>query len=123
MKKGIILLGIAVVSALLASCRYDKEDQIYGCSDTTNVTYSGFVKPFLDKECLECHSDANAGSLGGGRVLEGYANVQDYVADSSLYGSIAHISGYSAMPDGEPKLDDCTITKVRKWIEAGALEN
>jgi hypothetical protein len=45
------------------------------------------------------------------------------VNDGRLLGSIQHASGFSPMPEGSAKMNACNITKIRKWIQAGALNN
>lgn len=88
--------------------------------DTTDFTYSGYIRPFLDNHCTGCHTGQNA---GGGVFLSGFSTVQEVALDGSLLGSIQHDAGYKAMPKGEDKLADCDITKIRLWIEDGAPNN
>jgi hypothetical protein len=55
--------------------------------------------------------------------LEGYSNVKAKVTDGRLFGAINHSPGYAPMPDGQPKMDQCDINKVKTWIDAGAPNN
>lgn len=90
-----------------------------GC-DTDNVSYSGFVSPLLQNTCNGCHSGA---SPSGGIDLTTHTNVAVYANNGKLYGAIAHETGFEPMPQGGTQLDDCTIDKVKSWIDAGALDN
>ena len=90
-----------------------------GC-DTENVSFSTFVKPLLETHCNGCHSGS---APSGGIDLTTHANVQVYANNGKLYGTIDHQSGFEAMPQGGAKLDDCTIDKVKSWIDAGAPDN
>jgi Planctomycete cytochrome C len=96
-----------------------KENACDAC-DTSNFKYSTAINPLLQNKCVGCH---NPNSLGGGIDLSTY-NVVKRVADNGqLYGSIAWLTGYAKMPKGGIKLPDCEILQVKKWIDAGALNN
>ncbi|MDQ3049842.1 MAG: hypothetical protein M3Q95_03040 [Bacteroidota bacterium] len=109
----------------LSGCYYDVAEELYpgngtaGC-DTSSVTYSLTVKPILDQNCMSCHSQA---LQQGGVILETHADVVTYVTSGQLLGSINHLSGFSPMPQGGPKLNDCNILKIETWVQAGALNN
>lgn len=127
------LLKTAIVFALFSliafgGCYYDNEEDLYPqvipC-DTSNVTYSGTVKPIIDQYCISCHSQGNP---SGNINLEGYTNVAiagDIVPGvyGSLYGVISHYSGNSPMPKNQPKLPDCKIRQIKKWIDEGTPDN
>jgi hypothetical protein len=52
-----------------------------------------------------------------------------YIADKTiglngkLYGSMNHSAGYKPMPEGMSKLNSCNVLAIRKWIDAGMLNN
>jgi hypothetical protein len=81
--------------------------------DTNNVTFTGTLTNILNYNCLTCHSNANAQSLGAGIKLQ---DSVDVVARPRLIGSIEHIAGYYAMPLGQSKLDTCKITQFAIWF-------
>lgn len=88
--------------------------------DTSVFTYAAAIKPLITNRCQGCHSTASAqGSID----LSSYAGVKARVTDGRLWGSISHLPGYVAMPQGGPALTSCELTKFRKWIDAGAPEN
>lgn len=94
-----------------------------GCStsacDTAVFTFTA-VKKMIDANCLNCHSGATA---SGGLNFSTYAQVKVVADNGKLLGAISHTPGYSPMPMGNPKLSDCQVTQVRKWILAGAPNN
>jgi hypothetical protein len=79
------------------------------------------VLPLLNSYgCLGCHS---SGSKQGGVNLEGYDQVKKYVDNDGLLGSIAHLNGFDAMPQGGNKMSQTEICKIKFWIDNGALNN
>jgi hypothetical protein len=88
--------------------------------DPNLFTYSGFIQPLLQKNCIGCHSGSNA---GGGLDYTNYSTVKTVALNGKLYGSISHMPGYIPMPNTSSKLSDCEITQVKKWIDAGAPQN
>lgn len=88
--------------------------------DSANINYSTGIQPLIQNKCQGCH---NPSSLGGGIDLSSYARVKASVISGKFYGSIMWSSGFSAMPKGGIKLSACEINQVKKWIDAGALNN
>jgi len=118
---------ILLLCFFATGCYYDSEEYLFPniniTCDTTAVTYSGSVQPVLDQYCYRCHSNANAPVSGNNIALEDYGDVVTCAEDGSLFGSISHESGFSPMPKGGGKLDDCTITIIGTWINAGSPDN
>ena len=119
------LSGILFVLMMLNSCYYDKEDQLYPssgiCDTSTPATYTATIVPMLQQYCYSCHG--GTATLGGGIPMGTYASDRAMAANGSLYGSIAHSSGFSAMPKGGNKLTACQLTKIKQWIDGGSLNN
>lgn len=90
-----------------------------GC-DTTQFTYAAVIKPMMDTKCVGCH---RSGSLGGNIDLSTYTGTRVVALNGKLLGSISQLAGFSPMPKNMAKLSDCEITQVRKWINAGSLNN
>ena len=88
--------------------------------DTNNFTYASAIKPIIDQTCKGCHNSALA---NGGVRLDSYEFIAAVANDGRLLGTISHSGGYTPMPFNGNKLDDCKITQVRKWIEAGSQNN
>ncbi len=117
----------AIIALIIVSgCYYDNEEDLYPqvipC-DTSNVTYSGTIKPTIDQYCISCH---NQGNLQGGINLEGYNNVVNAGnippgTYGSLYGVVSHIND-NPMPKDQPKIPDCKILQIELWIADGTPE-
>ena len=120
--KSIIILSM--IALLFSSCYYDNEEDLYpfyenNC-DTTSVSYSLTVKPILERSCVSCHQASNP---SGNVLLDTYEGVKTAANNGSLYGSINHDDGYTAMPLGGGKLSNCSIAQVKSWIVNGSLDN
>ena len=117
------LVFIALISIVfIQGCYYDNKDILNPGStcDTTIVTYSASVNPVLTAYCIGCHSGANAPLTIN---LDSYAGVKSQVTNGKLLGVVTHSSGFIPMPKNGNKLSDCNITKIRKWVAAGAPNN
>ena len=97
-----------------------KNNSCTGGCDTTAFTYAAVIKPMIDTKCVGCHKPGN---LGGNIDLSTYAATKVVALNGKLLGSIAQQPAYSPMPKNGAKLLDCEITQVRKWINAGSLNN
>ena len=109
------LLSIALVAFFSQGCYYDVEEELYPGElfcDTTTITYNETIFPILAENCFSCHS---ATAPSGALIT--------VVENGRLMGAITHSEGYEPMPQNAPKLSDCEIGKIRKWINNGAAEN
>lgn len=122
MKK--LIFPLLALSTLLLSCYNDSKEELYptGTCNTTNVTFSGTVKPIIVQNCLTggCHTGPTTPS---GYDLTGYAGVRLAVDNGRLVGVINHSSGFSPMPQNNSKLPDCSISQITAWVNAGAPNN
>jgi uncharacterized membrane protein len=120
----IIFITMTVIAY---ACYYDNEEYLYPqldtTCDTTTVTFSSSVQPVLQENCLSCHSNNSASSLGGNIKLEDYQDVKQRADDGSLLGTISHESGYSPMPKGASRLNNCKISIIKIWINSGSPDN
>lgn len=104
------------------ACQNNKKDVVTDTCSTANVTYSGVIAPIINAHgCLSCHSGA---SPTGGFNLETYAQVSAKASEkragtSVLYGALAHMNGFTPMPQGLPQLSACELSKVKAWIDTG----
>lgn len=125
MKKTFTLLTITVVLGLAYSgCIYDKADLVYpqpATCDTVNMKYSTDIVPILTANCYVCHG-GNA-SNSGGRKFDSHALLLNYVNSGKLVKAITHSSGATPMPYQLPKLPECTINKIKAWVNRGAPNN
>jgi len=127
MKTAIVLVASILVLMAASSCYYDSEEYLYpqtsGQCDTLNVTYTNSIVPLMQNYCLSCHSNGQAAAFGGNIRLENYTDVKVRADDHRLLGSVAHENGYSPMPKGASQLENCKVTTIRIWVNAGALNN
>ncbi len=125
-RKSVLLLFITVSTvALVSSCYYDKEELLYGvsgpCTDTTtNISYSQKVVPLLQQYCYSCHT---GGFPSGNQLMGTYVADKAMAQSGKLYGTVNHSSGYSPMPKGGAKMSSCQISTIKKWVDAGMLNN
>lgn len=116
----ILILG-GIMS--FTGCYYDDEDNLYpqaGNCDTTNVTYSGTISQIMSGNCNSCHS----GSAPESNIkTDNYTDLKTIADNGKLSGVVNHENGFSQMPKDRPKLSDCDLSKIRIWIDGGALNN
>jgi len=116
-------LLIFFISISMSGCYYDNEEELYQSStncDTTQFAFSTRVLPILNQNCNGCHSGA---SPSAGINLSTHADVLVYAQNGSLLGSIEHAQGYSAMPKSSPKIPECQLLSIKKWISTGSPNN
>jgi hypothetical protein len=109
---------------VLTGCYQDNREDLYpvvSC-DTAGITYSGFIAPLLNQSCAisTCHDNETAAQ---NMVLDNYAGIQEIAVNGKLVGSLTHAAGFYPMPKSANKFDDCTLLKIKKWVNDGALEN
>lgn len=113
-----IWLFVLVVSLFTLSCKHEPDDTANPeppadeC-DTTLVTYNASVIPILQNNCYSCHSGTVPSA---GLDLSNYDQLAFVAQNGSLMGAIKHEPGFTPMPDGLPKLSDCDINTLAKWI-------
>lgn len=87
--------------------------------DTSNFTFTR-VNTIMETWCVGCH---NSNSKGGGFDLSSYDGVVTATDNNKLLGSLQHLPGYIPMPQSGAKLQDCEISAIEKWINAGHPNN
>lgn len=90
----------------------------FGQCDTTNVKFSNFVQPLIQARCQGCHSGS---APQGGIRLENYTDIKTAANNTLLYTVVTRNTNW--MPKGGQKLDDCTTSKLKVWIDSGAPNN
>ncbi|NDK56634.1 c-type cytochrome domain-containing protein [Pontibacter fetidus] len=88
--------------------------------NTTNVSFSGTIKPIFAKYCTGCHSGT---APTGGINLTLYTDAAGVAKSGRLVGAVTHASGFVPMPQGGAKLPQCDIDKIKVWVNAGAPNN
>ena len=127
MRKSIAFVVILFV--WLASCKHeiinpggvDPQPDSTGTGtntcDTTHFKFAANVAPILNAHCTSCHNTADA-AANGGVDLSNYAGVLLHTDHIPIV--IQWLPGQLQMPQGGPKLSDCNIKIIQKWIQAGA---
>jgi hypothetical protein len=88
--------------------------------DTLNIKFSTTINPILQNKCVGCHSGSNPPQ---GINLSAYSGVLPVALNGKLYGAVSHTAGFVAMPQSGPKIPDCEILQIKKWIDAGSPNN
>jgi hypothetical protein len=104
----------------LVSCSFDKGSQISDlteCDTLTEITYSNFIEPLMDKNCSRCHN-ARSGNL----ILCSYPELTQVIESGKFLNSLNHAQGFKPMPLDTVKLDSCSLQKIKIWVENGAPE-
>jgi len=114
-----------LTTIILAGCYNDKYEELYPSGtvvcDTTTITYSKDIIPIMAGKCntAGCHNNAAA----TGYDFTTREGILVAINNGRLKGSISWESGYSSMPKGLPKLAQCDIDKITRWINQGAPDN
>lgn len=118
----LLLISFFLLWVSGTGCYYDKEEVLYPQSvcDTAMVTYSRSVVPILSANCISCHG---GNTPSAGIKLDAYADVKIQAGNGRLWGAISHAGGFSPMPKNAAKMSTCNLTKIKKWIDAGAINN
>jgi hypothetical protein len=121
LKSSIFFAAIALMLGL-GGCYYDDEANLYpqigGC-DNANVTYSGTISVIMNSYCNACH---NGTAEPFNIITNNYSDLKTLVDNGKLWGAVNHESAFP-MPKNGPKLSDCDLSKIRIWIDGGALNN
>lgn len=87
------------------------------CDTTGVVTYVNQISSLITKNCISCHSGANAQK---GILLDTYSGVKTYMDNGKL---MAAVKGTSIpMPQGY-KITDCEMRQLELWVANGLKQN
>ncbi|MCB2407209.1 c-type cytochrome [Hymenobacter lucidus] len=111
--------------AMLSSCAYDNAEELFANQPTpdcevASTTYATTIAPILAQNCRTCH---NTQLPSGNVALDSYAQVKRYADNGLLVGVVSHANGFDPMPQGMPKLSDCDIARIKKWVDDKAPNN
>lgn len=113
-----LLIFSGIIVFTLISCERDEyiiatPIKIGNDCDTTNVSFSKTVLPFI-QQCKPCHNNSDH---YGGINLEGYDNIKSVAKNGQLVGSLrSSMSGYFSG-------SDCDYVKIQAWINQGSKNN
>lgn len=122
-----IQLALGLASLLLGTaCTYEVGEVVAPCTDDLSaVTYATDIKPLLQANCYQCHSEQNK-VAGGGHSWENFGQLQSYAKSGSLVAVVEQTDeSYKNvyMPRGGQKLSACDIERIKAWAAAGAPQN
>jgi len=123
MKAILFSIPFIILVFAMGSCEYNVAEELYpdeNCDTISAPSYAQKVKPILDMHCTGCHSGS---SPSGDIPLETYLQVKEVVDIGSFQCAIWHMDDCAAMPEDEPRLSDCKLKKIDRWIDAGADDN
>jgi len=113
----------AAQKALIAKWINEGAKNTINCNstcDTTQFKFGANISPIMNTYCTGCHAGT---APSGGIDLSNYANVKIQATNGRLVGAVTQAAGYSPMPKDAPKLSECQLIQIRKWVAAGALNN
>jgi hypothetical protein len=118
----IAVIGLFILIISITGCYNDKEEVLYPDTicDTANVTYSRSIVPILSSNCITCHG---GNTPSAGIKLDAYADVKIQATNGRLWGAVSHATNFSPMPKNAAKMSICNLAKIKKWLDAGALNN
>lgn len=124
MKKLQLSILSVVAATIMSSCYYDNFKELHpegalpnstsGCDTVNAISYSAQIVPILNSACTSCHNSA-----GSAHDMTTHAAVQADALAGTLYNDVYT----GSMPQGGSRLSDCDIAKIKKWVDAGALDN
>lgn len=87
--------------------------------DTTNLMYTTNIQNIITTNCVGCHQAPNPSA---GIDLSTYSGVAAIAANGMLNGVVTSAANFSPMPPSGP-MNDCNISAITKWVNAGYPEN
>ena len=124
MKKIQLSLLSFTTALVLSGCYYDNFKELNpasalsnstsGCDTVNAISYASQIVPILNSACTGCHN-----SSGTAHDMTNWNSVKNDALSGDLYNDV----NSGSMPQGGSKLSDCDIAKIKKWVDAGALDN
>ncbi|MFZ6052768.1 hypothetical protein [Halocola ammonii] len=108
--------------ALLSSCYYDNEEELYpfdNCNLPQEVSYAADVEPIISGSCAVsgCHI---TGGEGNG-VFDSYQSIKEKYDNGTFQNRVLQVGDMAGPSYGN--LSDCEVETLRKWVEQGAPNN
>ena len=134
MKKQIIILALIIfVGLTLTSCYSHDWEKLHPapaitapCILPATVSYSIDIVPILNASCSlnnsNCHSSASGYDFTNYTGVASECNPDTTSSSCGVYRDITGVSG-NLMPQGGPKLNQCDIAKITRWIVQGYPKN
>jgi hypothetical protein len=110
----LIMLGLIFVAC-------DDEEMPMGMEcETAGLTYTDDIASIINSTCAlsGCHEMNSSTTF----EMHDFATITAAVGFGRIIGAINQDAGFSPMPRGGEKLEDCTIDMITAWINDGAPE-
>ncbi len=124
MKKIFYIIFILTSITVISSCYYDNFEEInpgagLTCDTSITVSFATNILPIMQSNCGTNNSACHNASGAGFYQLDNIAGIDAAIADGKFIESIKHENGVSRMPKNSPKMDDCNIALIDKWLSTG----
>ena len=106
-----LLFGLTLISC--------NKDEVDVCK-TEDITYTNTIASIFNSSCAlsGCHVTGN--EMNAFFSLQGYDNAKAVANFGRIVGAVSHDAGFTPMPAGGDKLDQCSIDQISAWVDAGA---
>ncbi len=116
------MISLMVIGLTSACTNKNIEEDFPNC-DTNSMRFSVEIAEVFDSNCFGCHDAQRNPSSGAGIDLSDYSTVKTYVENGRLLGTIEQNDAFSAMPKGAGRISQCSIDKIKSWINEGVQNN
>jgi ribosomal protein S27E len=123
MRQMLLVFAAVCLSLAFVACASDNEEELFtdiNDCDTLQVSFAHHIAPVMTASCNSCHSTV---APQGGVITSNHAGLSVVAASGKLKGAVYHQPGYSAMPQGQPQLDSCSLKRINAWINQGFPDN
>ena len=116
--KNLAFLAILGSTLLFTACDDEEMMDPADTCETEDLTYTNFAASLINGSCavVGCHGEGTNLTF----EMHNYETAKIAVDFGRIVGAINHESGFSPMPRGGTKLNDCNIDKLTAWINDGA---
>ena len=122
---GLFLTAFLLVG--MGGCYYDNLAELHPelqCDPNATVSFADDIVPILSGSCSSASADCHASNGTSLKPLNDYNGVKVQVDNGKLLSSIIWDGNASFMPSGSiSKIDSCSMSKISRWIAAGAPNN
>jgi uncharacterized membrane protein len=116
--KKVYLVSVIISGLFLASCESTTYDNVEGF--VANPTYEKNIKPLIDSKCNNCHAAQVTYQLGGGTILDNYADFRSSVEFGYTLRDINTLRNTPGqMPKSNAPLTKGQIKLIYAWKNTG----
>ncbi len=119
---------LALATVFFTGCYYDNFKELHpesavavsNCDSTGVMSYSAQIVPVLNAACTnQCHNN-----VGSGHDMTTWTSLNADATSGKLLSCVIWDGNAQQMPQGATtKISLCDITKIKKWVAGGALNN